>query len=950
MPAGTKRDRDGDNAANPLLQAFKAKHRAAWPEPETLAKHTAAIKAEAEEANDAAAPSPRALRAFAEYMYRNHDQPHNARLEWWYINGHVGTNPATGNSYSFFAAFFRLHIAGDHFAYAVNWALTEAPALETTSESGEKTRSAPTPAPYVPAAGVANVGNYYTFALQDPITPIAIDTLMSKGRFKMADPRIAQQLQTIARAGLLPSPDNIFTTPSVCRGSSDDDETLYVEVEGNVFSAHFPKGAAAPTYTMKLTGTTARGDVGIPETTATLDVTFSPNVEGGFGPVLQGKNGVVGVENFEDDMFYYFSPKCSIPADSPTRLTINGETIPLTPNGHEEHRIWLDHEFGGAPAVTEEERSMLEARGADKDYEWDWAALHVPGLASIGMAIVREEDPSIPPMIWAAIQPDYAANGREGTVAPAFSVYFDPTKASDDPTQPIRIDVDTSVPTFASPDTGLVFPTAFNIHIPSLKNLKLRTVVAIPQQEFINLMAKPSYLEGRSNIEASWVEGEGKEPRHVVTGMGFQEARGKLNTIQIEQIAMITHATIFMPAEMQPAPPAEAAPLMPAAALPQTLATVSAMMAFAPPPKPKPNHVALIAATVATYVSLLHFGGSDADDEANAKRFIRFWVDEKNKFLTATTLGERAGVKEIGLAALMQKELEGMLLRKVPSVVAAAASASTKEKKEAIAMQYIFDVENSNSSGSNTNTAIPTTTAPTTAAVSAEADAAPSAVSSRGVIGHYESVLPTEAQLETPSTVADREAFAAAADGRWAFCAPLNIDSTSEFLGAQGVNIAVRLFANALKPTIVSKMDHGDGGKVETTVELMVGNQSFTSLLNGRSYSFDAAGRGTLESRACLLRGGEGKDRVVLAQRNRIPCGPKGVEFKIFATTTPAELAARGLRTGQRLPEGLAADHPIMRETSIYFTAAQEEKAAAAGGVFDCQPTAMMSIFYAKEV
>ena len=748
-PIGEKRDRDGDSVC-PIVQAYKANHRSQWPTEAELDKLAADVTATASAGDKAG--NEAAVKALASFIYRNHDKPHASKLEWWYVSGHLGTaksDPKT--AYSFFAAFFRLHVAGDEYAYCVHWAITEAPAVPNASASyalggdaATATTTAPMPPAFAPGAPASQaVGKYHTFASQDPSTPAVIAQLHSQGKFKTADARVTQQILSMAKGGCIAAPEKMFAEGAAfVRGAAPGEgptaangfETLYVEIDGNSFSASMPEGADSPTYTLKLRGESqnnlennGKNDANGKGFDISLDLTFSPMVSAGFGPVLHGRKGVVSVDNFDDDMFYYFSPRCALVGAGPAEreaaavLSIDGVRIPLTFANGEDERIWVDHEFGGHPPKTIEEMAALAKAAASAtptyaDYSWDWGAFHVPGLGSVSMAIVREENDAIPPNIWGTVAPEYslppsaaaAARGEtKGPIAPPFAVYFDGSKAKDDPSQPIRIETDPTVPPFSSPDSGMLFPTAFITHIPSFKNLRLRTVAAIPNQEFINMIAKPSYLEGRANVEASWEEevedAETKQKSIVVRrslcGMGFSEARGALNKTQIEQVAMITHATVFMPVGMQPAPPAALLPALPGAILPTVTATLSMMMQFAPPPKPKANQVAFIAATVAAYSAILHYGGvsnpavpTPAEADANAARFVKWWAEEKRAFLTNTSTPLlRAGVKDIGMCAMMTRELEGVIAQKVPSVVAAIA-ANPATAAEA-ALNFILDIE-----------------------------------------------------------------------------------------------------------------------------------------------------------------------------------------------------------------------------------------------------------------
>jgi geranylgeranyl pyrophosphate synthase/predicted secreted hydrolase len=191
--------------------------------------------------------------------------------------------------------------------------------------------------------------------------------------------------------------------------------------------------------------------------------------------VRHGKDGVVAGHD-GDDMFYYFIPRCEVTGT----VKLNGETQTITKG-----QGWYDHEFGG----------KMPEEGADRmNYAWNWAAVQLDNKYEITAAIL--------------------VNPENGELMETRTVTIDPKgrryKSTD--MQLLGSDVWTSVKTFRS------FPTAWNLKIPSDKT-DLMLVADFPDQEFVTLIAKPSYWEGRCTVTGTF-RGE------KVTGIAYVERNG----------------------------------------------------------------------------------------------------------------------------------------------------------------------------------------------------------------------------------------------------------------------------------------------------------------------------------------------------------------------------------------------------------------------------------------
>eukprot|EP00744_Colponema_vietnamica_P018676 GILI01026361.1.p1 GENE.GILI01026361.1~~GILI01026361.1.p1 ORF type:complete len:267 (-),score=79.24 GILI01026361.1:172-972(-) len=212
--------------------------------------------------------------------------------------------------------------------------------------------------------------------------------------------------------------------------------------------------------------------------------------------------------------------------------------------------------------------------------------------------------------------------------------------------------------------------------------------------------------------------------------------------------------------------------------------------------------------------------------------------------------------------------------------------------------------------------------------------------SNRGFVSNT-IAIPTEALLATPSTFAERENARRNMNGHWAYCNSLCVDSVSEYLAHQNVNLAIRMLSMTFKPSMDSEVTEIDGGKTITKVHIMMGTQEFSSLINGKEYNFEAAGRGTLKARACLMAGGQ-----TIAQRFQTNLG---IEYKFIEVYTLGDIQNFGLKSGQSLPDGVALSRPVSRETTVFFTQAQVDEASKYNGVYQSKPKGVLQAYYLKK-
>ena len=389
----------------------------------------------------------------------SHDKPHDSsKIEWWYVNGHFD------NGYSFFCAFFRAN-ADDfatsntprRYAHAVNWALVN--------------RNDPSP------------NAFRTFSFLDSDTPRFIRQLIDTGIFR-GDKYIIQSLREVLEEGNVPLPDTLMDKP-VTIGSGAD---LDLDFCGN----RLQRQHGGP---FRLT---LRDKDGV-----ALEAEVSPTKAG----VLQGEKGVVSIGSKDDDMFYYFYPRCSMKG---TLRVGSGCRAPV------QGVAWYDHEFGGTIAQSREEFNaqvcnlVVQEQGLEK--AWEWVALQLDNDTELSVTSLINPQTQQAAIKWAVLR---EKNEPAQRIADGIIFDFDPTSI------------------WTSPTTGVPFPTRwhFCFTAPSGKRVDAHLSASSQAQEFVTLPGKPSYWEGFVGMTGTITDAEGTHP---VTGRGFAECHGKKDLHQLD--------------------------------------------------------------------------------------------------------------------------------------------------------------------------------------------------------------------------------------------------------------------------------------------------------------------------------------------------------------------------------------------------------------------------------
>jgi geranylgeranyl pyrophosphate synthase/predicted secreted hydrolase len=368
-----------------------------------------------------------------------HDLPHHSSTtEWWYMHSHI---EARERNFSLFASFFKSAYGYDKktkaplFGYSVIWAI---------SDLDQK--------------------KYHTISLVDKKAPqIGIERI-KRGEL-VKDPHLKRAALEMLEKGVVPYPDELLTKEPLLAN-----DKLHLDFDGNTFIKK-----KNGNYVLHL----HHADLNI-----SADVEFTPQKP----PTRHGDNGVVRhISN--EDMFYYFIPKCEVKAS----LNIKGEKFKST-----SATGWYDHEFGAYI-----DKGEAEKKKEKKDIAWNWIAVQLDNgceLSAYGLV-------------------DTKTGNEEGS----FVILIDEKGKRHHSTnfhlKPIEEEW-TSTRTFNS------YPTKWELEAPEFK-LSLIVEVAFPAQEFATVISKPAFWEGRMNVK-------GKMRGKKVSGPAYIERHGFVNSSDLK--------------------------------------------------------------------------------------------------------------------------------------------------------------------------------------------------------------------------------------------------------------------------------------------------------------------------------------------------------------------------------------------------------------------------------
>lgn len=313
---------------------------------------------------------------------------------------------------------------------------------------------------------------YVHESVLDRDSPAIVKKQLDTGNV-IKDPRLLKAYMEVLDRGNVPLPDRMFTRgdPSVDLSKLDlDFESGRVEKNEQgeyILSCSTPNGLFG------------------------ADLVLTPQKQ----PVRHGLNGVVKGHD-GDDMFYYCIPRCAVRGS----VTVDGAKAEVDSSTEGASSAWYDHEFGG---VSQEDTDMPAMQ-----YAWNWAAIQLSDGYDVSVATLV--DPRSKPhrlMEKRAIVMD-----RDGNRTAPTDLQF------------IDRNAWTSVRSFNT------YPTQWDVQIRGVEcdghtplDMQLRLEAPFDDQEFVTLIAKPGFWEGRVQVS-------GTHNGKAVSGLAYVEVNG-FNTL-----------------------------------------------------------------------------------------------------------------------------------------------------------------------------------------------------------------------------------------------------------------------------------------------------------------------------------------------------------------------------------------------------------------------------------
>ena len=279
------------------------------------------------------------------------------------------------------------------------------------------------------------------------------------------DPRLNRAITELLEQGRIPAPDRMFQGEVRVAGDRLDLDydglRLRREDDGSyALSLHDPR------------------------TQAGCALRFSPEK----GPVRHGDDGRVrGPEG--EEMFYYFLPRCRLSGT----VTLGGVAQQVASGSG-----WYDHEFGQATTFEAAPPALPTNASAEAtEVAWNWLAAQLDDGSEItAYALERCADGKVLQQTVVVVDPQgVPATYRAAALVPARS--------------------------WRSLRTFHDYPTRWTLSVPEA-GLQLQLAASFDDQEFLTLISKPAFWEGR-------VEIEGERRGRPVRGLGYVERSGFAN-------------------------------------------------------------------------------------------------------------------------------------------------------------------------------------------------------------------------------------------------------------------------------------------------------------------------------------------------------------------------------------------------------------------------------------
>jgi geranylgeranyl pyrophosphate synthase len=315
------------------------------------------------------------------------------------------------------------------------------------------------------AWGVVDVESkqYYPVAVLDPDSPQVVIQSIKDGQM-LIDPKIEQALVDICSKGTIPLPDRAIEGPIIVAEKNN----LNLQYgEGNTLVK-----TTRNSYMMECTDYDGK---------VSCKLDFTPQRPA----TRQGHNGIVKVGRNRETMFYYFIPRCAVEGT----IIVNGQEFEVSGNG------WYDHEFGGeVPMKRADGQPAKEKRSADEpDYAWNWLSCQLTnGLEITATNLI---DP---------FQKKTFDN---------FAIILGEDRREEYESSQL-----VATRKWRSCKSFMDYPVEWKLTVSEI-DLDLTISASFDDQEFMTMIARPAFWEGRVTIQ-------GRIGNEEVEGFGFVEVYG----------------------------------------------------------------------------------------------------------------------------------------------------------------------------------------------------------------------------------------------------------------------------------------------------------------------------------------------------------------------------------------------------------------------------------------
>lgn len=301
---------------------------------------------------------------------------------------------------------------------------------------------------------------------------------------------------------------------------------VQLQFGNSLFKCDLQKGGKM-TFSLHLEGN-SNGFAGDEDIQATLDVTFTVSAH----PVLDGnESGCVDLGSWENGIFRYFVPSCRVTSVYGKILDGQNPLYIESKNGS----VWLEHEISQVRPNTLQEARILR--------ELSMKQLHAPQYVerccltlidsndeyAISASRVVDMDSGKTIKAVALVQ-----RGKEKPIV--YSALFNHDKSKQ----------------YRSASTGILFSTKWFLKLQSeteRSTIELQISATFQKQEFVSMLASPSYWNGIVNVEGV-VQSEGEQVESV-SGMGFLKCYGKRNLKETASFFRTLRSSSILPLEKE---------------------------------------------------------------------------------------------------------------------------------------------------------------------------------------------------------------------------------------------------------------------------------------------------------------------------------------------------------------------------------------------------------------